>query len=287
MIPSVPSIVRAQRKVISVRNLEFTYEGGTEALRGVNLDVYEGEMLAIVGGNGCGKTTFAKTLNGLLRPSSGVVTVDGRDASAMTVAELARIVGYAFQNPDHQLFSSTVEDEVRFGPRNLGYPEPQVASMVEKAIDAMGLDAIRSLPPLSLRLGDRRRVSIASVIAMDPKVLILDEPTSGLDAAETRTLMESVSRLNEEGRTIVLITHDMRLVAEHAQRVVVMAGGRVLLDSDVSGAFSDLSLLRQSNLEPPPATLLAHRLSEHGVPKDIISARELALRLLMLRGERR
>jgi energy-coupling factor transport system ATP-binding protein len=205
----------------------------------------------------------------------------------MTVAELARIVGYAFQNPDHQLFSSTVEDEVRFGPRNLGYPEPQVASMVGKAIDAMGLDAVRSLPPLSLRLGDRRRVSIASVIAMDPKVLILDEPTSGLDAAETRTLMESVSRLNEEGRTIVLITHDMRLVAEHAQRVVVMAGGRVLLDSDVSGAFSDLSLLRQSNLEPPPVTLLAHRLSEHGVPKDIISPRELALRLLMLRGERR
>lgn len=287
MIPSASGIAPANPRVISVRNLKYTYEGGPEALRGVNLDVHEGEMLAIVGGNGSGKTTFAKTLNGLIRPSSGSVTVDGRDASAMTVAELARVVGYAFQNPDHQLFSSTVEDEVRFGPRNLGYPEPQVASMVDRAVDAMGLDAVRSLPPLSLRLGDRRRVSIASVIAMNPKVLVLDEPTSGLDASETRALMESVTRLNQEGRTIVLITHDMRLVAEHAQRVVVMAGGRVLLDSDVSGAFSDLMLLRQSNLEPPPVTLLAHRLSEHGVPKDIISPRELVLRLLMLRGERR
>lgn len=287
MIPSASNVIPGQRKVISVRNLRFTYEGGAEALRGINLDVYDGEMLAIVGGNGCGKTTFAKTLNGLLRPSNGSVTVDGRNASAMTVAELARSVGYAFQNPDHQLFSSTVEDEVRFGPRNLGYPEPQVAGMVGQAIDAMGLGAIRNLPPLSLRLSDRRRISIASVIAMDPKVLILDEPTSGLDAAETRTLMESVSRLNREGRTIVLITHDMRLVAEYAQRVVVMASGRVLLDSDVSGAFSDLALLRQSSLEPPPVTLLAHRLSERGVPKDIISPQELALRLLMLRGEPR
>ncbi|MBN1678118.1 MAG: ABC transporter ATP-binding protein [Candidatus Thermoplasmatota archaeon] len=286
MIPSTAQVMPRPGKMVSVRDLKFTYEGGVEALRGVNLDIHEGEMLAIVGGNGSGKTTFAKILNGLLRPPSGSVVVDGKNASSMTVAELAKTVGYAFQNPDHQLFSSTVEDEVRFGPRNLGYPEAEVARMAGQAMDAMRLGAIRGLPPLSLRLSDRRRISIASVIAMDPKVLILDEPTTGLDAAETKNLMESVSMLNREGRTIVLITHDMRLVAEYAHRVVVMSNGRVLLDSDVSGAFSDLALLRQSSLEPPPVTLLAHGLSDHGIPKDIISPQELALRLLMLRGER-
>ncbi|OGS42525.1 MAG: hypothetical protein A3K67_07570 [Euryarchaeota archaeon RBG_16_62_10] len=286
MIPSTQALP-AQDRIISVRDLKYIYEGGVEALKGLNLDIRSGEFVAIVGGNGSGKTTFAKTLNGLLRPTSGLVTIGGRPAASMTVAELAKTVGYAFQNPDHQLFSSSVENEVRFGPRNLGYPEAEVAKKVEAAIDAMDLGPIRGHPPLSLRLSDRRRTSIASVIAMDPKVLILDEPTTGLDLAETEALMESVCKLNREGRTVVLITHDMRLVAEYAHRVVVMAAGRVLLDTDASGAFSDLALLGQSNLEPPQVTLLAHRLSDRGVPKDIISPEELALRLFMLRGDRR
>ena len=285
MIPSKASGPTEQR-AITIRNLKFTYEGGVEALKGMNLDIRKGEYVAIVGGNGSGKTTLAKNLNGLLRPTGGEVVVEGVATSKRTVAELARIVGYAFQNPDHQLFCPTVEEEIRFGPVNLGFPEKDIAAKVERAIEAMNLERFRKTPPLSMRLGERRRVSIASVIAMDPQILILDEPTTGLDAQEAYELMEKLRVFNDQGKTIILITHDMRLVSEHAKRVVAMSQGRVLLDSDPRGAFSDTELLRQSNLVPPPVTLLAHRLSELGIPKDVISPEELVFQIMRERGDR-
>jgi len=283
VIPSA-SVSPKRQKAISVRGLRYTYEGGVEALRDINLDITNGEYVAIVGGNGSGKTTLAKNLLGLLRPTDGEVIIEDRPASGRAVAEIAKIVGYAFQNPDHQLFCATVEEEVRFGPLNLGFPETEIEKKVEHAIESMNLDRFRKTPPLSLRLGERRRVSIASVIAMDPRVFILDEPTTGLDAQEASELMGKLRVLNEEGKTIILITHDMKLVAEHAKRVVVMSQGRVLLDSDPRGAFSDPELLRQSNLEPPPVTLLAHRLSELGIPKDVISPEELVFQIMRVRG---
>jgi energy-coupling factor transporter ATP-binding protein EcfA2 len=261
---------------VLAEGLKFVYEGGIEAIRGVDLRIRKGEYIAIVGGNGSGKTTLAKNLNGLLRPTSGHVGIAGMSAAEMTVAELARFVGYAFQNPDHQLFSSTVEEEVRFGPKSLGYPESEVTKKVGHALEVMDLQSVRNAPPLTLSLSYRRRVSIASVIAMDPQVIILDEPTTGLDAKDINQLMRYVDLLNREGHTLILITHDMRLVAEHAKRVLVMAAGRILLDSDPRGSFSDLDLLRQSNLEPPNVTRLAHRLSRFDIASDIFSPEELA-----------
>jgi energy-coupling factor transport system ATP-binding protein len=240
--------------------------------------------VAIVGSNACGKTTLAKNLNGLLRPTAGTVVVAGRAAEDQTVAQLSRVVGYAFQNPDHQLFCATVDEEVRFGPVNLGYPEDQIRAKVEHAIEAMSLQSVRKLSPHTLRLSNRRRVSIASVIAMDPQVIVLDEPTTGLDAGETKVLMENVLRLNREGRTIVLITHDMRIVAEYASRVLVMTNGRIVLDSDPRGAFADLDVLRNCGLVPPPVTLLAHRLAKLGIPKDVLSSQELVLRIVLEKG---
>jgi energy-coupling factor transporter ATP-binding protein EcfA2 len=276
--------LETRERLISVQNLKFVYEGGVEALKGVNLGISAGEYVAIVGGNGSGKTTLAKNLSGLLRPTGGTVSVKGRPTSEMKVADLARTIGYAFQNPDHQLFCSSVEEEVRFGPTNLGYDEGEIRSKVERAIKSMGLGPISGRAPMTLRLGERRRVSIASVIAMDPEVLVLDEPTTGLDAEESRVLMEQLNEFNREGKTIILITHDMKLVAEHARRAVVMSSGRMLLDSDPSGAFSDLDLIRQSSLEPPAVTLLSHRLSEHGIPRDVISPEELVFHVMQLRG---
>jgi len=286
MIPR-PSGKIDQDFFVVARDIKYTYEGGIEALKGINLRIKKGEFIAIVGGNGSGKTTLAKSLNGLLRPTAGSVDVAGRPAATMTVAELARFVGYAFQNPDHQLFSGTVEEEVRFGPKNLGMPDGEVKKQVEHAIVLMGLDGCRSSQPLSLTLGLRRKVSIASVIAMDPQVILLDEPTTGLDGREMSDLMSCVRALNEEGHTIILITHDMRLVAQHAKRVLVMAGGRVVLDSDPAGVFSDLEILQSSKLEPPPVTVLAHRLAEFGIPLDIATPEQLVEQVMALLGGKR
>ena len=283
MIPCT-SPSSTDEKIISVRDLKYVYDNKVQALQGITLDIRKGEYLALVGGNGSGKTTLAKHFNGLLRPTGGTVAVHGRPAAECTVAGLARIVGYAFQNPDHQLFCPTVEEEVAFGPRNIGYDEKEVAVKAERAIEAMGIRHLKGRAPLSLPLGERRRVSIASVIAMDPEVIILDEPTTGLDAEEIKDLMSSVDRLNREGKTIILITHDMKLVAQHARRVVVLSKGMVSLDSDPRGAFSDLDLLRESNLLPPPVTILAHRLSDCGIPKDILSPEELVVRILLIGG---
>lgn len=284
MIPG-PKASSKDEIVISIRQLKFTYEGGVQALTGVNLDIRQGEYVAIVGGNGSGKTTLAKNIIGLLKPTGGSVQVQGVATTEQKIPALARMVGYAFQNPDHQLFCSSVLEEVRFGPLNLGYPKPEQDTYVKHAIEAMDLVDVKDRPPFSLTLSYRRRVSIASVIAMNPQILIFDEPTTGLDMKESEALMASIGKLNSEGRTIILITHDMRLVAKYARRVVVMSEGRIVLDADPAGVFSDLDALLRSKLVPPPVVRLAYRLSSLGVPRDVLSPDELALRLMMIRGD--
>lgn len=285
MIPK-PITDQGQR-IIRIHDAKFSYEPGVDVLRGLSLIVRSGEYVAIVGGNGSGKTTLAKLMNGLLRPKSGTVEVLGKDASKQSVAELSRVVGYAFQNPDHQLFCATVEEELAFGPQNLGCSHDEIWLRVEYALEKMDLGRIRKSPPLTLSLGERRKISIASIIAMDPSVLVLDEPTTGLDAAETADLMATIRKLNGDGRTIILITHEMKLVAEHANRAIVMSDGHILVDGDVRGAFSDEEILRQSRLVPPPISQLAHALSEEGVSKDVISPTEMVFELMRLRGSRR
>jgi cobalt transport protein ATP-binding subunit len=254
----------------------FSYDSGVDALKGVNLRITRGDYVAIIGGNGSGKTTLAKHLNGLLRPNHGTVTIRGSDAAGETVATLSKMVGYVFQNPDHQLFCSSVEEEVAFGPENQGLSPEEIRRRVDEAIAFMGLESLRHKPPLSASLGDRRRISIASVISMAPGILILDEPTTGLDSKETRGLMGCVDKLNRMGTTILLITHEIKLVAEHARRVVVLHDGSVVQDTDARNAFSDLGVLRRCNLLPPPVTLLAHRLAKFGISPTVNTAEALA-----------
>ena len=283
MIPA-PKGSDADERAVSISNLKFTYEGGVQALAGMSLDVRKGEYVAIVGGNGSGKTTLAKNMIGLLKPTNGTILINGVSVQGQKVASLARFVGYAFQNPDHQLFCSTVLEEIRFGPRNLGCPENELESRTQRALDAMDLAHVKDKAPFSLTLSERRRVTIASVIAMDPQVLILDEPTTGLDMRESDALMEGIGKLNRNGKTIILITHDMKLVAKYARRVVVMSEGKVVLDSNPSDVFYDLDALLRSKLVPPPVVRLVFRLSSQGVPRNVLSPEELVDRLVAMRG---
>ncbi|MBT0732242.1 ABC transporter ATP-binding protein [Methanoculleus bourgensis] len=218
----------AAAPIISIRGLTHRYDGVT-ALDGVDLDVAPGEIVAVVGENGSGKTTLVKHFNGLLRPTAGSVFVDGLDAATTRVSDLARHVGLVFQNPDTMLFAETVEEEVAFGLLNINPGGPQ-ATGVDAALREVGLLHRKAAYPRSLSRGERQRLAIACVIAMRPKVIVLDEPTTGLDARESAEIMAILGRLRWDGHTIVMVSHDMRLVENYADRIIRMEQGRIAPD---------------------------------------------------------
>lgn len=234
--------------MIKVRNLWHIYEGKKEALRGVNL-TFGNEIIALVGPNGSGKTTLAKHLNGLLKPTKGEVTVDGMDTRKHSVAELARIVGYVFQNPEHMFFEENVFKEVAFGPRNLGLSEREVEERVEWALRQVNLEGYEDRSPYSLSGGEKQRLAIACILAMKPKYIILDEPTTGLDEKNTERVKEVIRKLYKEGHGILLITHEMELVLELAERVVLLYRGKKAFDGDVEEFFG--LDLREYDLDRP------------------------------------
>ena len=217
-----------------------TDRGAVRAVDDVDLTVREGEVLAIVGHNGSGKTTLAKHLNGLLAPDEGSVTYRGRPVPDVPTKELGRQVGFLFQNPDHQLFASTVREEVSFGPENFGLEGEELERRVDRAIAAVELEPLVEADPFNLSKGQRQRVALASVLATDPEVIVFDEPTTGLDAAQQARFMDLVADLNrEEGLTVVMVTHDMSTVARYARRAVVLREGRVALDAPTRELFAD------------------------------------------------
>ncbi|HOB18477.1 MAG TPA: energy-coupling factor transporter ATPase [Candidatus Methanoculleus thermohydrogenotrophicum] len=225
--PTSPPRRSAAAPIISIRGLIHRYDGVT-ALAGVDLDVAPGEIVAVVGENGSGKTTLVKHLNGLLRPTAGSVFVDGLDAAAEPVAILARHAGLVFQNPDTMLFADTVEEEVAFGLRNIDPGGPR--HQVDAALREVGLLHRKAAYPRSLSRGEQQRLAIACVVAMRPRVIVLDEPTTGLDARESAEVMAIIGRLRQAGHTIVMVSHDMRLVENYADRIVRMEAGRIVPD---------------------------------------------------------
>ena len=231
--PPAPAAAPLGVPVISVRGLVHNYDG-VEAIRGLDLEIAPGEIVAVAGDNGSGKTTLVKHFNGLLRPTEGSVTVDGLDAGSVPIAQLARHVGLVFQNPDTMLFAETVEEEVAFGLKNI---DPGASGEpIDAALREVGLLHRKTAYPRSLSRGERQRLAIACVIAMKPKIIVLDEPTTGLDARESGRIMEILGRLRQDGHTIVMVTHDMHLLQEYADRVVRMEQGRVVRDS---GTFEE------------------------------------------------
>ncbi|MBP1912962.1 energy-coupling factor ABC transporter ATP-binding protein [Thermococcus stetteri] len=243
--------------MIEAKNVHFAYNG-KEVLRGIDFEMGQ-EIVALVGPNGSGKTTLAKHFNGLLKPSTGQVLVDGLDTREHTVAELSRLVGYVFQNPEHMFFEESVFNEVAFGPRNLGLTGEEVGERVKWALKSVGLQGFEDRSPYSLSGGEKQRLAIACVLAMKPKYLILDEPTTGLDARAEEEVVNVIRSLHERGHGILLITHDMDLVVRLAERVVLLHKGRKLFDGPVEEFFTAFDV-EKYGLERPEVVELGERL---------------------------
>jgi energy-coupling factor transporter ATP-binding protein EcfA2 len=246
--------------LISLREVEHRYPDGTAALQGLNLDIYEGEFVAIIGANGSGKSTLAQHLNGLLLPTAGEVTVGGVDTRRTSPAKLAGTVGYLFQDPDKQIFTDRVVDEVSFGPRNTGLDPERTAERVERALVLLNLEEMRDADPFLLTKGLRQKVAMASVLAMQPRAVVFDEPTTGLDGVLQARMMERLRVLNDMGRTVVMITHVPWAVAEYAERVVVLDAGRIIADGATRDVLGDAEVMAQARQRLPQVTELCHAL---------------------------
>jgi energy-coupling factor transport system ATP-binding protein len=247
-------------ELFDITGLQHFYPNGTHALQGVDLKIRVGEFVGLVGQNGSGKTTLAKHLNGLLRPSKGEIWFRDTDCRRLKASELSSRVGYVFQNPDYQIFLHSVYDELAFGPRNLKLPEDEVHKRALEALEFMDLSGTEKQHPQTLSRGQRQRLAIASVLVMETEVIILDEPTGGQDRLQARNLMDLLVNLNRRGRTIVLITHDLELAAEFCGRVLVMGGGRMLLDGTPDEVFQHEEVLESTQLRAPDIYRLSNAL---------------------------
>ncbi|MDE6539563.1 MAG: energy-coupling factor transporter ATPase [Ruminococcus sp.] len=276
--------------IIEIRNLHFRYDADSEnpspeILKGINLGIKKGEFVAVLGHNGSGKSTLAKHLNGILTATSGTVTVDGIDTSDETkLFELRQRAGMVFQNPDNQIVSSVVEEDVAFALENLGVPYEEMRQRVDEALKAVNMYEYRLHSPAQLSGGQKQRIAIAGIIAMRPKCIILDEPTAMLDPQGRKEVISAVRKMNREyGITIVLITHYMD-EASKCDRVVVMDKGKIILDNIPEKVFSQVELLRNIGLDVPQVTKLCWSLKKSGfdIPAEIISEEECVKVLLKL-----
>jgi len=273
--------------IIKTKDLVFEYirrdeegnvEGISRAVDEVSLDVKQGDFVAILGHNGSGKSTLAKHINAILYPTEGTVWVDGKDtADEKFLWEIRQEAGMVFQNPDNQIIGQVVEEDVGFGPENLGVPTKEIWERVEESLKAVGMYEFRKHSPNKLSGGQKQRVSIAGVIAMHPKCIILDEPTAMLDPNGRKEVIRAVRALNDvEGITIVLITHYMEEII-HANKVFVMDKGRIAMEGTPREIFSQVDRLKELRLDVPQVTLLAHELKKSGlnIPDGVLTAKEL------------
>lgn len=273
--------------IIKFDNVSFAYEledeGIVNAVNDFSLEVPEGQFLAVLGHNGCGKSTVAKLINGILVPNKGKVTVEGMDTSdEEKTVDIRKTVGMVFQNPDNQIVATIVEDDVAFGPENLGVEPSEIRKAVDSALKAVGMYEFRKREPHRLSGGQKQRVAIAGVIAMNTKCIVMDEPTAMLDPQGRKEVMDTVMKLNREfGITVILITHYMD-EAVKADRVIVMDGGRIAMDGTPKEVFRNVERMKKLGLDVPQATELAYRLRKKGfkLPEDLLDENECAEAIL-------
>ena len=260
--------------MIEALDVHYSYPNKVEALKGVSLTIKDGEFVAIMGQNGAGKSTFVKHFNGLLKPSVGTVKVNNVETTKTSVAKLARNVGFVFQNPDHQLFSETVEDEVAFALKNFGFEKEVIEKRIDWALNLLSLTQYRKTSPFLLSGGERKRVALASVLAWDPETLVLDEPTIGQDHEQKEKLRQFILQMQTQGKTVVAVTHDVEFVAECNPRVVLMKEGKIVADGIGNDILTDPVLLEQASIVLPQIAQVFTKLSVLGLPKNIIDIYE-------------
>ncbi|MET3290184.1 UNVERIFIED_CONTAM: energy-coupling factor transporter ATP-binding protein EcfA2 [Brevibacillus sp. OAP136] len=270
---------RDEAPILSINNLTHTYHNGHQALKGIDLDVYAGDYIAIIGQNGAGKSTLCKHFNRLLTPTGGSILFQGESIAGKDTADLARHIGYVFQNPDHQIFSASVLEEVMYGLRIQGFSESEQKEKALEVLAFVGLDAYSERHPFSLGKGLRQRLAVATILALEPQILIIDEPTTGQDWRGTQSMLELIGKLHERGHTIILITHNMQIVTEHAKRVLIMGQGRILKDCKPWQAFEDPAILKAANIKPTQLVQLESELaamsgfvSQHGGERALVKA---------------
>jgi energy-coupling factor transporter ATP-binding protein EcfA2 len=267
------------KPLIELESVSFQYGDGPLVLKDISLNISESEFVALVGQNGAGKTTCAKLMNGILQPLRGRVTVAGTSTTEVATSTLAQTIGYCYQNPDHQIWALHVEEELAFGPENLGFSDDRVREQVEKALELADLVEQREEYTFALGWGQRQKLAVAAILAMRPKVIIVDEPTTGLDWDGSIRIMELLKSLNEQGMTVIIITHDIDIVARYARRVVVFADGEVVRDGEVQKVLRDEEALQRADLRPPQFIRVALALADYGIA-DVSSSEQLKTTLV-------
>ncbi len=262
--------------VIKCEDVYFSYpETQKMALKNVNLEINKGDFIAIIGQNGAGKTTLTKLFNGLYEPTKGNVFLEDKNIENMKTNEIIRRIGYCYQNPDHQLFSRTVYDEVAYGPENLDFSEEMIKERVEEALEVTNLNGEEDRYPFTLGKGERQRLAIASIISMNSPILVVDEPTTGLDTNGIVQIMNLITEWNEMGHTVIVVTHDINMVAQYVPQTIVMTKGRILAKGKTRKVLTQKEDLRKAFVKQPQVTRVGDALNEFGIPNDVMTVEEL------------
>ncbi len=239
--------------MLKVNNISYSYEDGTQALKNVNLNVKKGDIVSLLGENGAGKSTLFLHFNGILKPDNGEIFIEGEQLKydKKSLIKFRQKIGIVFQNPDDQLFAPTVEEDVAFGPLNLGLSQEETQNRVTDALKKVGMSGYERKAPHHLSGGQKKRVAIAGILAMDPQIMVLDEPTSGLDPKGASNILKLLYRLNDEGMTIIISTHDVDLVPIHSKKVYIISSGEIIKSGTPNEVFEDIELIRNANLRLP------------------------------------
>ncbi|MCL4429208.1 MAG: energy-coupling factor ABC transporter ATP-binding protein [Chloroflexi bacterium] len=270
--------------IVSVIDVKFSYPAGVSALKGVSLDIHQGERVALLGPNGSGKSTLILLIAGLLLPSKGEITVFGEKTTSKGFQKLRSRIGIVFQDPDDQLFTPSVIEDVEYGPKNLKLPEEDIKARSAHVLEKMGIEHLRYRPPHRLSFGEKKKVSLATALVLKPELLILDEPTANLDLVSRRGLIDTLNELSKGGTTIIVSTHDAEAIPELADRIIVISHGQKLCEGKTSEVLQDKKMLEASGLEPPTIVDLFGELKAQGlisdVPLTLSQGKEALIRIL-------